>query len=121
MKHNNSFSGGVAGYDLIDNAVVVGIGKVDNENSIGKYGEGVTELGQYNQYDDGDWSDPVFEKLTPPTDYRLESCAYNNGQIVFIGTRGENRFMFIIDDGIGEQAVKQITELPMDEHLLFWR
>lgn len=121
INNNNNFSGGVAGFDLIDNAVVVGIGKVDRENSIGKYGEGFTELGKYNQYDDGDWSNPVFEKLTPPTDYLLESCAYNNGQIVFIGTRGENRFLFIIEDGSGEQTVNQIAEIPKDEHLLFWR
>lgn len=38
-----------------------------------------------------------------------------------IGTRGENRFLFIIEDGSGEQTVNQIAEIPKDEHLLFWR
>ena len=119
--HNNgNVTSGVGGYDLIGNAVVVGVGRVNGETSIGKYGEGVTGLGVYNEYS-VDWRDPVFEKLTPPTDYRLESCAYNNGQIVFIGTRGEDRFMFIINDGEGEQIVKQIARIPQDEHLLFWR
>ena len=112
---------GVAGFDLIGDSVVVGIGRVNGKTSIGKYGEGVTEANKYGNYDDGDWTAPVFDKLTPQTDYRLESCAHNSGQIVFIGTRGDDRGLFIINDGSGEQVVKKITEIPHDEKLLFWR
>lgn len=122
-KIKNGPPKGLFGYDFTDTGAVVGIGRTGSfgsEYSIGKYGIGVTEPNNNNKFS-VDSAYPIFEQLTPATDYQLEQCVYNNSRIAFTGTRGQNRVLFWINDGNGEQAVNQITEIPRDENLLFWR
>ena len=126
------WSGGIAGYDLTNEGVIFGIGyKEDSDadverTSIAKYGPGITEAeekldGQGNKYTCYSSFPKPFVALTPTTEYNLESCAYNDGRIAFIGTRGSERYLFVIDDGDAEQSVKQVVAIPADERLLFWR
>ena len=123
------WSGQIAGYDLTNEGVIFGIGYKEDSNagvtrtSIAKYGPGITEAKEYSsQYPVYYSSFPKpFVALTPTTEYNLESCAYNDGRIAFIGTRGSERYLFVIDDGDAEQSVKQVVAIPADESLLFWR
>ena len=123
---------GAYGFDFIDTGVVAGIlgerlGDFDVKTSIIKYGIGITAPdtnGVYFGEEDGKKNQeeqPKHIKLTPATDYRIESCAYHNGKICFIASRGEDRFFFLINDGMGEQEVKQVVAVPFEERLLFWR
>lgn len=126
------WSGQIAGYDLTNEGVIFGIGYKEDKNagvtrtSIAKYGPGITESeekldGKGNKYICYDSFPKPFVALTPTTEYNLESCAYNDGRIAFIGTRGSERYLFVIDDGDAEQSVKQVVAIPADERLLFWR
>lgn len=118
----------IVGCDFTDAGVVIGIGyKEDHDanikrNCIAKYGPGFTQPKEYNGTPKRYEPDSYVE-LTPTTDYNLESCAYNNGRIAFIGNRtaGGDRYLFMIDDGDGEQPVKQVAAVPWGEMLLFWR
>lgn len=123
---------GAYGFDFIDTGVITGIlaeksGDFDVTTSIIKYGIGITapdKSGRYSGEEDSKKDQegpPKHIKLTPATDYRIESCAYHNGKICFIASRGEERFFFLIDDGMGEQEVKQVVAVPFEERLLFWR
>lgn len=117
------------GCDFTDDGVVIGIGYKDQHSSIAKYGPGFTQPVSYHQQNR--YESKSYVRLTPTTDYNLEACAYNNGRIAFIGNRGAafignrgaggERYLFVIDDGEGEQSVKQVTTVPWDEMLLFWR
>ena len=123
---------GAYGFDFIDTGVIAGIlaeksGDFDVTTSIIKYGIGITapdKNGVYSGEEDSKKNQeeqPKHIKLTPATDYRIESCAYHNGKICFIASRGEDRFFFLINDGMGEQEVKQVVAVPFEERLLFWR
>ena len=117
-------SSGIFGYDLIDSGVIVGInhkgsGNVSqNGKSVAKYGVGYSQPNEFNSYD---YSPDNYATITPETDYSLERCVYHNGRIAFTGTRGSERYLFVINDGDGEQSVRQVVSIPKGEELLFWR
>ncbi len=129
VAHTKKYDAGVTGYDLISNGVVIGIFREGVGNTltigkaVGKYGLGYTQQNRYNNYPYHGSYDYIFDfiRLTPQTEYNLERCVYHNGQIAFTGIRGSDRYLFVINDGTGEQNVRQIVRIPQGENLLFWR
>ena len=121
---------------LYDNKILC-IGHDDEGYFIAEIGEGIGELrvlGEYvthagiscwNYAYHGDFTNhgrdgiEVLE-ITPHTDYRLESCAYSNGQIAFIGSRGSERFLFTVEEAENSNPI-QIAPLKSSLQLLFWK
>lgn len=122
---------------LYDNRVLC-IGKDDEGYYIAEIGEGIGELssvGPIGKFDEtiscwnyayhGDYTNhgrdgiEVLE-ITPHTDYRLECCTYSNGQIAFIGSRGNERFLFTVIDAENSSPT-QITSIDRSWQLLFWK
>lgn len=104
--------------DLINDGVVLARNRIDSVDYIIKYGVGFTQPNENNNY-----SPDQKIKLTGKTDYKLGRCSYHEGNIAFTGYRGNNeRSLFMIKDGEGEQEVKTIsTSLSEGEELLFWK
>ena len=121
---------------LYDNRILC-VGQDADGYFIGEIGEGIGELSSldhisrfagiscWNYAYHGDFTNhgrdgiEVLE-ITPHTDYRLERCAYSNGQIAFIGSRGNERFLFTVVDAENSNPT-QITSLDSSWQLLFWK
>ncbi|NBI09507.1 hypothetical protein D1641_05655 [Colidextribacter sp. OB.20] len=93
------------------------IGKGIGEQKLEKYGK---MKGNYvwNLHESN--GDVVTIKITPHSDYRLERCAYSNGQIAFIGSRGSERFLFTVEEAENSNPT-QIAPLESSWQLLFWK
>lgn len=122
---------------LYENRILC-IGHDDEGYFIAEIGEGIGELQTTSEYVErwpnssvwnyayhGDFTnrgrdgiEPLL--ITPHTDYRLESCAYSNGQIAFIGSRGNERFLFKVDDAENSNPT-QIAPVDTSWQLLFWK
>lgn len=121
---------------LYDNKILC-IGYDGEGYFIGEIGEGIGELrvlsgsvrhsgiSCWNYAYHGDFTNhgrdgiEVLE-ITPHTDYRLECCVYSNGQIAFIGSRGNERFLFTVEEAENSNPT-QISPIDNSWQLLFWK
>ena len=116
VEHDKSV---IKGYDFAGkNSLIVGVRINQNNSMIGIYGEGINELNNYNAYS-VNWTAPVIRQITPDTDFIIEDCAYNNGQIAFTAHRGNIRHLYIINDEDGAEP-QLITSLDKKYTLFFW-
>lgn len=124
-------------WDYLYDKKILCIGQDDEGYFIAEIGEGIGELrvlGEYvvhagiscwNYAYHGDFTNhgrdgiEVLE-ITPHTDYRLERCAYSNGQIAFTGHRGSERFLFTVEEAENSNP-KQIAPVDASWQLLFWK
>lgn len=117
-------------WDCSSNTTILCTGHDDNGQFIAEMGEGIGEQqlvtagmrdGCYvwgHRITSMDESDHI--KITPYTDYYLEKCTYSNEQIAFIGFRGDERFLFIVEDKENSNPT-QIAPVDSEWKLLFWK
>lgn len=73
----------------------------------------------YNGSYYGAYSDEDCLSITPKTDYTLMSAAYYDGQIAFIGSRGQERYLFTVENEPNSNP-KLIAPVESSWDILFW-
>lgn len=136
IRGSSGNAANIKAWDYLYDNKILGIGRDDEGYFVGEIGEGIGEPhieddrtiwhccrhgSNYYSTDEGKSAIETL-KITPHTDYILGGCTYShsNGQIAFIGSRGNERFLFTVEDAENSNP-KQIAPVDNSWQLLFWK
>ncbi len=113
--HNVYNSSNVETIDFYEAKYILGI----QNGRLVMFGEGVSGT-EHEYYDFDYYSSHLVVPVTPESDYVITGCACNGTKIAFSAKRGQQNYLFIMDDIFNPDSIRNVGELPSDYRVIFW-